>query len=121
MHQLMSLSTEAVPVTSADGAPTTGAFMVNPMLVGEHVALLEVHMEKGVCSQRHAHEHECLLYVVCGMLKTIVADEVLIVRAGHACRHPEGITHSVEALEDTLFLEIKSPVPALDSIFGDLG
>jgi quercetin dioxygenase-like cupin family protein len=119
MQQLLSGSIEAGPVASIEGTPTSGTFLVKPMLAGDCMALLEVRMLRGVSSQMHTHSHESVLYVVSGSLKIVVADEAFIVRSGQACRHPKDVMHSVEALEDTLFVEIKSPVPALDATFGD--
>ena len=118
MPQLSSGAVEARPVGSIEGMPTSGTFMVKPMLTGERIALLEVDMKQGVFSQMHSHAHESLLYVVSGCMKTIIAGKAFVIGGGEACLRPKDVAHSVEALADTLFIEIKSPVPALTAILG---
>jgi quercetin dioxygenase-like cupin family protein len=80
--------------------------------------LLEVHLQRGVASATHVHAHESLLYVVSGKVKTIVGGEVVILGPGDAGRHPAEVPHSVEALEETLFVEIKSPAPDIAKVLG---
>jgi quercetin dioxygenase-like cupin family protein len=113
MERLLSDATEAKPVTQIEGVPTSGTFLVKPMLAGDCLAMLLIRIARGVSSGMHSHPHESILYVVSGSLRTVVADEVIVVRAGQACRQPQGVTHSVEALEDSVFIEVKAPVPDL--------
>jgi unsaturated pyranuronate lyase len=118
MQLFFSGKVEAKPVTLIEGTPTSGTFFVKPLLNGHRIAMLEVRMAQGVSSQMHMHTHESLLYVISGSLKTVIADQVLVVRQGEACRQPENVMHSVEALEDTLFVEVKAPVPELQATLG---
>lgn len=105
MQRLLRGPAEPQQVTSIEGTPTCGTFFVTPVLSGDRVAMLEISVAQGVSSRMHKHAHESVLYVVSGSLRTVVADQVLTV----ACRHPENVMHSVEALEDTVFIEIKAP------------
>lgn len=107
-----------VRVTSVEGVATVGTLLVAPLLVGEEHCILEVRAKRGVSSQTHAHPHESSVYVLSGRLRTVVGRDVGELRQGEACRHPRGAMHSVEALEDTVYLEIKTPVPDLRSVFG---
>lgn len=109
---------ETQPVTTIEGQPNTGTVFVKPLLRGESMALLEVRMQKGVASSLHAHSHESVLYVVSGKLKTIVNKETFALGPGDVCRHPLGATHRVEALEDTVFVEVKSPPIEFGRVFG---
>jgi quercetin dioxygenase-like cupin family protein len=118
MKPLFSCNPESKPVTSIEGVPTSGTVSFKPMLIGDRIAMLEIRMARGARSQRHAHTHESLLYVMSGSLRTTVGDETKVVRAGEACRHPENIVHSVEALEDTVFLEVKAPPLGLEATLG---
>jgi len=111
-------SVDAQAVTSIEGQPTSGTFVVKPMLSGEKVSLLEVRVRRGTVSSMHAHSHESLIYVVSGALKTIIGERQYVLGAGDACRHPEQVMHNVEALEDTVFVEVKSPIPALSATLG---
>jgi quercetin dioxygenase-like cupin family protein len=118
MQPLFSANPEAKPVVSIEGVPTSGTLFVKPMLAGDRIAMLEIRMARGSSSQGHSHTHESLLYVISGSLRTKIGDQVIVVRAGEACRHPENTVHSVEALEDTLFLEVKAPPPELKATLG---
>jgi len=103
---------DARAVTSIEGRSASGTFVVKPMLSGEKVSLLEVRVRRGAVSSMHAHSHESLIYVVSGALKTIIGEQHFVLGPGDVCRHPEQVMHSVEALEDTVFVEVKSPIPA---------
>ena len=105
-------------VDAIEGQPNTGTVFVKPLMDGEHMALLEVHMRAGVSSSLHAHAHESVLYVVSGKLTTVVNGETFVLRAGDVCRHPRDVVHRVEALEDTVFVEVKSPPIDLHRVFG---
>ena len=118
MQLFFSGKVEAKPVTLVEGTLTSGTFFVKPLLNGDRIAMLEVRMTRGVSSQMHMHAHESLLYVISGSLKTVIAGQALLVRQGEACRHPENVMHSVEALEDALFVEVKAPVPELQATLG---
>jgi quercetin dioxygenase-like cupin family protein len=108
---------KALVINAIEGVPTRGgAFHIKPLLKGELMSLLEVHLQPGVASAPHAHAHESLVYVVRGRIKTIVGSEVLVLGPGDVGRHPLGVAHSVEALEEALFLEIKSPAPDIASV-----
>jgi len=99
MERLLSDATEPKPVTLIEGVPTSGTFLVKPMLIGDCLAMLQIRMARGVSSGMHAHSHESILYVISGSLRTVVGGGALIVHAGQACRQPPGVPHSVEALE----------------------
>src|SRR3954467_6368447 len=109
---------ESQPVGTIEGRPNTGTVFVKPLIRGDNMALLEVRMRAGVASSLHAHAHESLLYVVSGCLRTTVNDETFLLGPGDACRHPRDAGHRVEALEDTVFVEVKSPPIAFGQIFG---
>jgi quercetin dioxygenase-like cupin family protein len=109
---------DSQPVHTIEGRPNTGTVFVKPLLRGETMALLEVRMRAGVSSSLHAHAHESLLYVVSGRLRTTVNDETFVLAPGDVCRHPRDAIHRVEALEDTVFVEVKSPPIEFGRVFG---
>ena len=106
------------PVATIEGQPNTGTMFVKPLLRGESMALIEVRLRAGVSSSLHAHGHDSLLYVVSGKLKTIVNNETFVLGPGDVCRHPRDASHRVEALEDTVFVEVKSPPIEFGRVFG---
>ena len=118
MQPLFSANPESRSVASIEGVPTSGSLSFKPMLIGDRIAMLEIRMARGARSQGHAHTHESLLYVISGSLRTTIGDQTMVVRQGEACRHPENMVHSVEALEDSVFLEVKAPPPQLQVTLG---
>jgi len=88
------------------------------MITAANLSMFEVRLARGARSQMHQHSHESLIYVVSGALKTVIGDQHILLRPGEACCHPENVTHSVEALEDTVFIEVKAPVPELRTVLG---
>lgn len=109
---------DSQPVTTIEGQPNTGTVFVKPLIRGDTMALIEVRMRAGVASSLHAHAHESVLYVVSGKLRTVIDKETFVLGPGDVCRHPGGATHRVEALEDTVFVEVKSPPIEFGQIFG---
>lgn len=97
-----------------EGQPTTGEFVVRTLARSDQLAILEVRFPAGVSSALHAHDHESAIYVLRGKLKTTIDGKVFLLGPGDTCVHPRQVQHNVEALEEALFLEIKSPAPDLD-------
>ena len=112
---------ESQPVRTIEGQPNTGTFFVKPLMRGESMALLEIRVRAGAASLFHAHSHESLIYVVSGRLKTIINNETFVLGPGDVCRHPCAVGHRVEALEDSVFVEVKSPPIELRQVFGPAG
>jgi quercetin dioxygenase-like cupin family protein len=59
---------------------------------------------------RHDHPNEQVANVVSGRLRFVVGDEEVVVAAGESISLPGGVPHEVEALEDSLVLDVFSPV-----------
>ena len=108
----------AHPTHSIEGRSGIGTFLVKPLMCGDQMALLEVRVQAGTASALHAHSHESLIYVVSGKLSTTIGSETFILGAGDVCRHAASVVHRVEALEDTTFVEVKSPAPELGKTLG---
>jgi hypothetical protein len=53
-------------------------------------------------------------------VKTIVNNETFVLGPGDVCRHPRDASHRVEALEDTVFVEVKSPPIEFGRVFGSV-
>ena len=120
MSELYSRSAEvkADRVSAVEGVPTTGGdLLVKRLMEGAEMTALEIFYGKGVATGLHSHAHESVVHVLKGRLKCVVADKELVAVAGDTCRHPTGVMHSVEALEDSVILEIKSPRPELAAFF----
>jgi unsaturated pyranuronate lyase len=107
-----------IRVRAVEGQPTYGGELaVKPLIKGDAMTCLEIRYAAGVGAPLHAHTHESIAYVVRGKVKSTVGSEVFIMGPGDVCRHPKGVLHGLEAIEDSLVVEIKSPAPDLGAFF----
>jgi quercetin dioxygenase-like cupin family protein len=103
-------------VKAIEGKPMYGGdLLVKPLIKGDEMTLLEIHYTPGVGAPLHVHEHESLAYVVKGKVKMTVGKEVYVLGPGDVCRHPKGMPHGVEAIEESIVVEIKSPAPDISA------
>jgi len=103
---------KAMAVSAVEGKPTYGGeLLVKPLIKGDEMTFLEIRYAAGVGSPLHTHTHESIAYVVKGKVKSTVGSDEFIMGPGDVCRHPAGVLHGLEALEDSLVVEIKSPAP----------
>jgi len=110
---------EAVAVSTVEGKPLYGGDMlVKPLIKGDEMTFLEIHYAAGVGAPLHTHTHESIAYVVKGKVKSTVGSEEFIMGPGDVCRHPKGVLHRLEAIEDSVVVEIKSPAPEIGAFFG---
>ena len=110
---------DALPVHHIEGEPVRdGTLLVKALLVGSGMTMLETFFPQGVRAPAHTHEHESLLYVVTGRLRMFVGPAEYILGPGDASQHAQGVSHRIEAIEDSLVLEVKSPPPDLGRLFG---
>src|SRR6476620_4361796 len=105
---------KGIIVKAIEGKPMYGGDMlVKPLIKGEEMTFLEIHYVAGVGAPLHAHTHESIAYVVKGKVKSTVGSEEFIMGPGDVCRHPKGVLHGLEAIEDSVVVEIKSPAPEI--------
>jgi quercetin dioxygenase-like cupin family protein len=105
---------KTVAVNAVEGKPTFGGDMlVKPLMKGDEMTFLEIHYAAGVGAPLHTHTHESIAYVVKGKVKSTVGADEFIMGPGDVCRHPAGVRHGLEALEESVVVEIKSPAPDL--------
>ena len=109
---------KALVVKTIEGKPMKGDLLVKPLIKGEEMTLLEIHYQPGVGAPMHVHQHESLAYVIKGKVRMTVGKEVYILGPGDVCRHPEGVPHAVEGVEESTVIEIKSPAPEISSFLG---
>jgi quercetin dioxygenase-like cupin family protein len=110
---------DAITVSAVEGKPTYGGdLVVKPLIKGDQMTFLEIHYAAGVGAPLHSHTHESIAYVVRGKVKSTVGTEEFIMGPGDVCRHPRGVLHGLEAIEESLVVEIKSPAPDIGAFFG---
>ena len=105
-------------VTSIEDKPVSGSLLLKPLIRGSQMTLLELQYQPGTNAPIHVHAHESLVYVVKGLVKTTIGNEVYVLGAGDVGCHPQGVPHTVEAVEESTVIEIKSPAPDLAQFLG---
>ena len=117
---LSAKNSEVVPLTvsAVEGKPTYGGnLVVKPLIKGDRMTFLEIHYAAGVGAPLHTHTHESVAYVVKGKMKSTVGEDEFIMGPGDVCRHPIGVLHGLEAIEESVVVEIKSPAPDIGAFF----
>lgn len=118
MYKVSGSDVEFVSVKAIEGQSVYGGDLrVRPLIGGDEMMCMEIHYDAGVGAPAHIHSHESIVYVIKGRVKTLVGDDEYILAAGDACRHPAGVAHTVEAIEESVMLEIKAPAPEMMSFF----
>jgi quercetin dioxygenase-like cupin family protein len=109
---------KAVRVNAIEGKPSYGGdLVVKPLMKGEEMTFLEIYYAAGVGAPLHTHTHESVAYVVRGKVKSTVGTDEFIMGPGDVCRHPKGVLHGMEAIEESVVVEIKSPAPDIGAFF----
>lgn len=80
------------------------------LLWGVRTLMAEFRLEKGACLPSHAHPHEQIGYLVSGRLRLSIGDDTREVAPGDSWVIPGDVFHHAEALEDTVAVEVFSPV-----------
>jgi quercetin dioxygenase-like cupin family protein len=85
---------------------------------GETMTVARVYLKKGCLVPEHSHHNEQISMMEQGTLRFVLAGEELILKAGQVLRIPPHVPHSAEALEDSIAVDLFSPVRE-DWIRGD--
>jgi quercetin dioxygenase-like cupin family protein len=80
------------------------------IVTGDREMLAQIHLKKGALVPMHSHESEQMTYVLQGALKFVVGGEEIVVRQGEVLHIPSWLEHQAEALDDTLELDVFSPI-----------
>src|SRR5688572_25364447 len=101
-------------IKTVEGKTLHGNVIMKPLIAGDEMTLLEIQYAPGAGAPLHVHRHETLAYVVKGKVKMTVGSEEYVLGEGDVCRHPEGIPHGVEGIEQAVVVEIKSPAQPIE-------
>jgi quercetin dioxygenase-like cupin family protein len=87
---------------------------LNPLLgrhfiVGQDIMLSRVLLKKGCVVPEHSHHNEQISYVTEGALKFAIDGREIIVSEGEVLAIPRNMPHGVEALRDSVTLDIFNP------------
>jgi len=80
------------------------------MVHGSATHLTEVRFVKGAVVPEHEHPHEQTGYLISGSLRFFGAGEETVVAPGDCWNFASGIPHGAEALEDSVVIEVFSPI-----------
>ena len=80
------------------------------MLHTETMTVARITLRAGALVPRHQHQNEQVATVLSGRLRFAVGDEERVVSAGESVPLPANVPHEVEALEDSVVLDVFSPV-----------
>lgn len=84
--------------------------IVRQYVTGDRVTVARLEMKRGGIVGEHAHENEQVSLVMSGSLKFTMQGRDIIVGAGELLQIPGGVPHAVEVLEDSITIDVFSPV-----------
>jgi quercetin dioxygenase-like cupin family protein len=97
-------------IHAIEGAAEQGELSVKVLMVTENFVMLRIWRGKGLIDPVHQHDdHESVATLLSGKLKMWIGDEEFVAGPGDVWRHPPGVPHYSEALEECEQIEIKSP------------
>ncbi len=80
------------------------------IIAGEKAMVAQVFLAKGAVVPEHKHESEQITYILDGALLFEIDGKEILVSKGQVLRIPSWKPHKATALEDTLDLDIFSPI-----------
>ena len=82
------------------------------IISGDKAMVAQVFLKKDAVVPEHHHESEQITYILDGALKFELEGREVVVRKGEVLHIPSNVPHRAVALEDTLDLDIFSPIRA---------
>jgi len=83
---------------------------LSTLVHGEKTLMGHFNVAKGCAIPTHSHPHEQTGFMVSGRLRFKIEEEVMEAESGDSWCIPGGVEHGVEALDDSVVIEIFSPV-----------
>ncbi len=98
--------------TSWDAVPLEqmSELISRKIVTGEKAMVAQVFLKKDAVVPEHHHESEQITYIMEGALKFELEGKTVVVRKGEVLHIPSYVPHRAVALEDTLDLDIFSPI-----------
>ena len=85
---------------------------------GETMTVARMYLSKGCAVPEHSHHNEQISMVEQGVVRFVIGGVEKMIKAGEVLRIPPNVPHSAEALEDSIAVDLFSPVRE-DWIRGD--
>lgn len=80
------------------------------IVTGDKAMVAQVFLKKDAVVPEHHHESEQITYILEGALKFEIEGKIVVVRKGEVLTIPSNVPHRAVALEDTVDLDIFSPI-----------
>jgi quercetin dioxygenase-like cupin family protein len=80
------------------------------LIVGKRAMLAQISLKRGCIVATHKHKSEQMTFVLNGLLELTLPNGTVRVGSGQVLVIPPNMEHSAVALEDTLDLDIFSPI-----------
>src|SRR5258708_14655691 len=80
------------------------------VISGDKAMVAQVFLKKGAVVPEHHHESEQITYILEGALKFEIEGKEIVVHKGEVLSIPSNVPHRAVAMEDTLDLDIFSPI-----------
>ena len=80
------------------------------LITGKKVMLAQVFLKKGCMVPAHSHDSEQMTYILSGSMTLRLPDMEVTLKEGDVLHIPSGVEHSAVAHEDTLDLDVFSPI-----------
>lgn len=101
---------ELTLITEVEGRALGSSVELRTLAATPSMVFVECRFTKGQASQPHQHpDHDSIVYVVSGKVKVTIAGEAFVAGPGDAWYNQPGVVHHIEALEDSVSVEVKSP------------
>jgi quercetin dioxygenase-like cupin family protein len=95
---------------TADSRQIVEGVELSTLVHGEKTLMGQFKIAKGSAIPAHSHPHEQTGFMISGKIRFNVEGEVMDVETGDSWCLPGGVEHSAEALEDSIIIEVFSPV-----------
>src|SRR5689334_6621814 len=89
---------------------TMSDLIARKVISGDKAMVAQVFLKKDAVVPEHHHESEQITYILEGALKFQLEGKEVVVRKGEVLHIPSNVPHRAVALEDTLDLDIFSPI-----------
>ena len=91
------------------------AEQINPTIsrqyiTADRVTVARFELKRGAVVPQHSHENEQVSYIITGALKFVFDGREIVVRGGEVLQIAPHVPHAAEAIEDTLAIDVFSPV-----------
>jgi len=80
------------------------------VISGDKAMVAQVFLKKGAVVPEHHHESEQITYILEGALKFEIEGKEIVVHKGEVLSIPSNVPHRAVAMEDTVDLDIFSPI-----------